>query len=116
MITLTRTVVIFLGKITIFLKAPLTPTVQTLNYTGMKTTMCKPAYNLGDLDDDGKDELGFIFFRKVLIFWGNTLAVGGTFEVDNADLIITRDSTSTSASEKITQYSKYGRSQCGRYG
>ena len=65
-------------------------------------------HNLGDLDEDGKEEIGFIFFRKVLIFWGSTLAVGGTFEMGNADLIITRDRTSTSASEKINSIQNMG--------
>ncbi|MBL91711.1 MAG: hypothetical protein CMH56_07865 [Myxococcales bacterium] len=103
-------VVIFLGKNHDFSQGSFNTNGADIKLYGDEDhqQLGQGVHNLGDLDGDGKDELGFIFFRKLLIFWGNTLAVGGTFEVGNADLIITRDSTSTSLSEKITSVQNMG--------
>ena len=64
-------------------------------------------HNLGDLDNDGKDELDRIFSQSAH-FLGEYPRCGWHIQVGNADLIITRDSTSTSASEKITNIQNMG--------
>ena len=103
-------VVIFLGKNHDFSQGTFNTNGADIEIYGDENhqQLGQGVHNLGDLDNDGKDELGFIFFRKTLIYWGETLALGGTFEVDNADLVITRDSTSTSPSEKITSIQNMG--------
>ena len=103
-------IVIFLGKNHEFSQGNVNTNAADITVYGDEEhqQLGQGAYNLGDLDNDGTDELGFIFFRKALIFWGSTLAAGGTFEVNNADLIITRDKTSTSASEKINSIQNMG--------